>query len=66
MRKFRIEPVNGEAFEIEGTYQVMDNGVLAVVPDGGSRPPFIMSPNGWVRVDVLGAPSLGDLLHPDE
>jgi hypothetical protein len=61
MRTFTIHGSNGKSTTLTGSYKVFDNGALGVKPDDGK--PFVMSPSGWVQLDVDDAPTVEEILY---
>jgi hypothetical protein len=54
--KFKLQAVNANDITIEGNYKI-EAGVLSIVPDQGN--PLVISPAGWISVEVLEAPERG-------
>jgi hypothetical protein len=50
--KFSVDTKDGGSF-YDGTYTVLDNGVLVIHPDDPYRPITRMSPTFWRQIDEL-------------
>ena len=57
MNKFRIHKSAGAKVDYTGDYRVLSSGVLVVKPEG--QGPFLMSPSGWLEVEIMDSPGMG-------
>ena len=53
--KFSVATPDGKVTPYEGQYTIGDSGVLSILPQTGN--PVILSPSGWLAVEIIDAPS---------
>jgi hypothetical protein len=51
-----IKTSDGQVNTYEGQLRVADSGVLSITPDEGGGNRILLSPAGWLSVEVIDAP----------